>query len=200
MAAEPLGLGGGFLLRIDVLVLRPASVIRCKMRGGSVETWSRQQPRDHATRTPGHGTRFCVIHPGSGSRDKCWPMERFFELARRLRNQHEVLWIVGPTELDWWDQDVIDPIGKEFPLLRCPRLEVLAGVLARCSVFIGNDSGPSHLAAAIGAKTIALFGPTDPRHFAPRGRQVKILSAERLEMISVEQVLSAVSVAWASRP
>jgi ADP-heptose:LPS heptosyltransferase len=55
-------------------------------------------------------------------------------------------------------------------------LQVVAHVLSRAAVYVGNDSGISHLASAAGAPTVALFGPTDPGNWAPRGRSVHILS------------------------
>ncbi len=137
------------------------------------------------------GRKLFVIHPGAGAGSKCWPMDRFAELSRGLAQRHAVLWLVGPTELDWWGPEKIAALAGDAPLLSCPPVEVLAGVLAQCAGFVGNDSGPSHLAAAIGAKTVAIFGPTSPIHFAPRGQNVRVISAERLENIAVEPVFDS---------
>ncbi len=140
---------------------------------------------------------YAVIHPGAGSKAKCWPMERFMELAeivaRRQPRQvpaHEhapgatdrdgratiaqVIFVVGPAEFDWWGQARLDSIRKRYPLLSAPPLGVLAGVLAGASLYIGNDSGVSHMAAAVGAPTIAIFGPSSSAHFAPLGPRVRI--------------------------
>ena len=128
-----------------------------------------------------------VIHPGAGSPAKCWPLERFVELARRLApSPPGVVFVVGPAEVDWWGGDRIGrELGSHFPLLIAPPLERLAGLLAEAAVFVGNDSGPSHLAAAVGPPTIALFGPTSPTHFAPRGASVRVVSAPKLSEITV---------------
>ena len=72
-----------------------------------------------------------------------------------------------------------------------PSLETLAGLAAEAVTVVANDSGPAHLAAAVGAPTVALFGPTRPEHFAPRGRQVRVVAAGRMDDIDVPQVLAA---------
>ncbi len=100
---------------------------------------------------------YAVIHPFSGSPRKNWPLERFRETAAILQRQLPVHWCAGPEEeLDG--------------AVRFPDLRGLARWLAAASVYIGNDSGISHLAAACGVPVVALFGPTDPRMWAPRGR------------------------------
>jgi len=100
---------------------------------------------------------YAVIHPFSGSPRKNWPLERFRSAAEILRRHMPVYWCAGPEE--------------ELPeAVRFDDLRALARWLAAASVYIGNDSGISHLAAACGAPVIALFGPTDPRVWAPRGR------------------------------
>jgi len=68
--------------------------------------------------------------------------------------------------------------GISFIALQCLDLPLLAAVLSQCSLFIGNDSGITHLAAALGVPTIALFGPTDPYVWGPRGTKVYIARGE----------------------
>ncbi len=105
-----------------------------------------------------------AIHPYSGSAAKNWPLERFQALAR-----------LEPFE---WCHERFEDLGE------------LADWLAGARVFVGNDSGITHLAAAVGTPTIALFGPTDPRVWAPRG--ARVLRSEPIESITVEQVHRAV--------
>ena len=119
---------------------------------------------------------FAVIHPFSGSARKNWPMDRFRELARRL--PAPVLWCAGPDD---WLQDAV----------RIENLFELAQRLAASRVYIGNDSGITHLAAAAGARVVAVFGPTDPARWGPRGERVRIVSG-RLDGIGVDQVFDAV--------
>ena len=136
---------------------------------------------------------YLLVHPGSGSRDKCWPLERFVELARSLpaHGLPPAVLLVGPVELDWWPDERISALRTEVPLIVSPPLPVLAALCAGAGAYIGNDSGPTHLAAGVGAPTVAIFGPTSPAHFAPRGRDVRILAAADLAAIDPPNVLSA---------
>jgi heptosyltransferase-3 len=135
--------------------------------------------------------RYAVIHPGAGAEAKCWPLERFLEVASTLRGGLAVVFALGPVELDRWRERRVQRVRGEFPVLAGERLSVLAGVLAGAAGYLGNDSGVSHLAAAVGTPTVALFGPTDPRHFRPIGPRVQVLAAETMAGIRVEDVLTA---------
>jgi heptosyltransferase-3 len=100
---------------------------------------------------------FAVIHPFASSPQKRWPLEKFREVARLLKMP--VRWCAGPQE--------------ELPdAVRIDDLYELACWLSRARLYIGNDSGISHLAAAVGTPAIVLFGPTDPTVWAPRGSRV----------------------------
>ena len=122
---------------------------------------------------------FAVIHPFAGSPKKRWPLERFQELARRLAHSMPVEWCAGPED------DL--PGARRFD-----DLYDLACWLATARIYIGNDSGPTHLAAAVGTPVVALFGPSDPAVWAPRGPRVAIAAAPALDAIAVEQVASLV--------
>ena len=110
-----------------------------------------------------------IIHPGSGSARKNWPLDRFRAVAEELQaRDHTVAWCAGPAELE---QGVELP-GR--PLLE-DSLVTLARRLAGARLYLGNDSGVTHIAAASGCRTIALFGPTNPAVWAPRGPRVHVL-------------------------
>ncbi len=113
-----------------------------------------------------------VIHPGSGSRKKNWPAPRFEAIARRLseRGLANIACCLGPAE-----EDMTVPSG--MAAWRCGGLVELARSLAGVRLFIGNDSGITHLAAAVGCPVVAVFGPTDPARWAPRGPRVRVVSA-----------------------
>lgn len=105
---------------------------------------------------------FAVIHPFSGSPRKNWPLENFRALAAGLEPSMPVRWCAGPS----------DP-----PLEGAARFDdlyALACWLATASLYAGNDSGITHLAAAVGTPVLALFGPTDPDVWAPRGPNVRV--------------------------
>ncbi len=142
-----------------------------------------------------------MVHPGSGGRSKCWPLERYFSLVGTLLAEEGAFVVIatGPAE----DNRFLDRVeafckGRERIMhLGDTDLPSLAALLGRCSVYVGNDSGVSHLAAAVGSPTVALFGPTDPLVWGPVGRWVQVISAETLEDIPVEQVAKVVRTAFA---
>ncbi|HEY9139548.1 MAG TPA: glycosyltransferase family 9 protein [Bryobacteraceae bacterium] len=115
-------------------------------------------------RIPCNVTRqnFAVIHPFSGSPRKNWPLEKFRLLARGLERTMPVRWCAG---------------AEDPPLDGAQRFDdlyELACWLAQASLYIGNDSGITHLAAAVETPVLAIFGPTDPAVWAPRGAHVRI--------------------------
>lgn len=116
---------------------------------------------------------FVAIHPSSGSPRKNWSMEGFRRLAERARDEgFGLLWIEGEADggiVRPLERLVPGPVARDLPLV------VLASVLHQARLFFGNDSGVTHLAAVAGTPTIALFGPTDPRSWAPRGPAVCVV-------------------------
>jgi heptosyltransferase-2 len=134
-----------------------------------------------------------LIHPGSGGRRKCWPWDRFLALAQRCRQQGlSVLLVHGPAEADLAEQIHRDPQCQNLALCP-PGLLELAGLLESAALFVGNDSGPGHLAAALGTPPLTLFGPTDPRVWRPLHRQARVVQARagQLEAIGSEEVFAA---------
>jgi ADP-heptose:LPS heptosyltransferase len=129
---------------------------------------------------------FVAVHPGSGSPSKNWPLDRFVESATRLADGAPWVFVAGPAEAT-----LVAPEGavlvREWPL------RALAAALARAGLFLGNDSGASHLAAAAGAPTLALFGPTDPALWSPVGPHVATLRGNRrsLTALDVDEVVAA---------
>ncbi len=121
------------------------------------------------------GKKMLALHPGSGSPRKNWPVENFIALARRLPRGVAPLLVLGEA-----DAELIAPLARELPkvprLAGCSLLEV-ASVLAHGAAYLGNDSGITHLAAALGRPVVALFGPSNPEHWAPRGPRVTLLQA-----------------------
>ncbi len=119
------------------------------------------------------------IHPGSGSKQKCWPIERYAELLVWLHKEMDVqpFLISGPADIGIIEE-LQERVKGGFVLLDRMPLPYLAAVIKRCNLFIGNDSGITHVAAAAGTRTLAIFGPTDPNMWGPRGKQVKILFRE----------------------
>lgn len=110
-----------------------------------------------------------LIHPGSGGARKNWPMDRFATLAAKLESAgRRVEWIVGPAEEHL-------SLPEKSVLLAVPSLVTLARHLSVTRLYVGNDSGITHLAAACGCESIAIFGPTNPVVWAPRGDHVTVV-------------------------
>jgi len=144
-------------------------------------------------RAGGREARLIGIHPGSGSRKKNWPLESFAALARQLRSRgFRPVVVTGLVEED--RGEAIDEAFRTCDPIRAHDLELglLAGLLAKCEGYVGNDSGVTHLAAMVGTPTVAIFGSTDPAVWAPRGRHVTVLGGEAPPP-SPAQVLAALT-------
>jgi len=129
-------------------------------------------------------SRAIVIHPGSGSKKKVWPLERFLEVIHYFQrhSNSRILVVLGPAEglevekafegMEW-------EMGSTAPLLvKGLSLLQLASVMEGGRLFIGNDSGITHMAAALGLPTVAIFGPSDHKIWSPRGEKVFVVRKE----------------------
>ena len=128
--------------------------------------WWRQQSLEHRA--------VLAVAPGSGSREKNWPEESFLEIGRWWEEAigGTVLLLEGPVEKERGGTQRLRQSSTTLTGLPLPKL---AAVLSRSQLYLGNDSGVTHLAAAVGAPTVALFGPSDPAQWVPRGPRVIIL-------------------------
>ena len=102
------------------------------------------------------------IHTGAGQAIRVWPLERYRQIVRRLReSQHRVIVACDPDQREWW-------LKAGETAVAMPRtVNELLGLIDEAGVFIGNDSGPGHLAAFCGVPTLSLFGPQLPEWFSP---------------------------------
>ncbi len=188
---------GGFGSRVHrrLELLKPAGLVSVdpRPRGASrlhiTEQWAEQLleqgVRVAALRSYDAGTfrgdasegkPIVVIHPGSGDREKCWPLAGFVELGRRCLNAgHRVVFVLGEVEHDRWSPEQFEQVVRDFEIVDMPRPDELAALLASADVFVGNDSGPTHLAALIGTPVVAVFGPTEPEVWRPLGRSVRVV-------------------------
>ena len=117
-----------------------------------------------------------LVHPGSGSIHKCMKPKAVASILQWLdqRGMYPLL-LAGPDDYDIV-QDVLTHSSTKPFLLKDLPLSLLAGVLAHVGLYIGHDSGVTHLAALLGVRTIAVFGPTDRHRWAPRGTHVTIVT------------------------
>lgn len=129
---------------------------------------------------------FVAIHPGSGSSTKNWPIGHWRQLAEALSHEFGARLLVVSGEADTAAASALAGLGT--PLRNLP-LEDLVHRLAGAALFIGHDSGVSHLAAACGAPCLLLFGPSDPATWAPPAPHVRVIRrGPNLSAISVADV------------
>jgi ADP-heptose:LPS heptosyltransferase len=126
-----------------------------------------------------------VIHPFASSPEKTWPPQRFLEVAEDLRRSGlEPLFLCGPTD---------DPAPfAEFEVLRNAPLPKVMSVIRSAALFIGNDSGPAHIAAAFGLPVIVLFAVSDPEVWGPWKTHGEIVRADSIRAIPAQAVLAAI--------
>ena len=141
--------------------------------------------------------RLVVLNPGAGRPDKRWPIENFRALAQRLVDVAgaSVLVIWGPNELGE-ARAIAGPVrGGRATLAPPTNLDELLAVLRRASVVVAGDTGPLHLAAALGTRCVGLYGPTTVERNGPYGRGHRSLESPDRTMASlgVEPVFRAVA-------
>jgi len=143
------------------------------------------------------GTRLVAIHPRSGGETKNWPKEQWAELGRRLATEVPgamLLLIEGEADAD--AADFLATAWKDVPHLRARLLPlpILAALLREAELFLGHDSGVTHLAAAArkDLPIVALFSPTDPAVWAPPRPGVRVLRGDpTMRNISLEDAYKA---------
>jgi heptosyltransferase III len=131
-----------------------------------------------------------MVHPGSGSWHKCVKAEILVPVIEALeREGREPIILEGPA-----DHEMVERLLIQIPrppiVVRDLPLSVLAGLLSQVDLFLGRDSGVTHLAAVLGTPTVALFGPTDPRRWAPKGPAVIVVNEKPCACVSSEMVKS----------
>jgi heptosyltransferase-1 len=119
---------------------------------------------------------YIVLSPGGGWRSKCWPPERFGELCRKIRDQLNVRCVVncGPGDENL-AAAVKSASGTAEPVVYDGELGQLMALLQGAQCIIGGDTGPLHLAIALGTKAVAIFGPTNPARNGPYPPQPFVL-------------------------
>ena len=116
------------------------------------------------------------IHPGGSSFDKRWPEKQYAELADRLvlHDNAKILLLRGPDEAEL-TQNIQDTMRSDAVVYAPHTIRELGALLSHCDLFVCNDSGPMHLAAALNVKTVAIFGPTDHVAWRPMSENASIV-------------------------
>lgn len=131
--------------------------------------------KGHATNARQFNSKKVLIHPGSGSRRKLWPLANFLEVHRTLRSDgFGPEFLFGPAE-HFLVPGLMGGEDRRAVVHVVDEMQELLALLAGAGAFIGNDSGVSHLAAFMGIPTVAVFGPSDPERWKPVGRRVEVV-------------------------
>jgi len=128
--------------------------------------------------------RYAVIHPFASTPEKQWRVERFCEVARYLN-----LWNITPVFLAGPKDDVSQFSAHQ--VMKGSLSEAMA-LLSKAAVFVGNDSGPAHMAAAFAVPSVVLFGASNPAIWGPWRTESEIVVApDGLKDVSVSRVIAA---------
>jgi heptosyltransferase-3 len=169
--------------------------------------WIQQQDRQAAARIVAPNLDFLAVAPGASSPEKRWPPERFVAMIDRLTERHSVgaalaVVILGAADERPLVTSICDRLMKR-PGIQPPmavvgeaRLPVVAAILERARLYIGNDSGLMHLAAASGAPTVGLFGPTPSARYRPWGERTLLVQPDGCLEIAADKS----GPYWAPRP
>jgi heptosyltransferase-2 len=173
-------------------LFRPLEQLGLRLESRSAKIYPSEGDREFArTFLRDAAQPLIALHPGSGSETKNWPIENWRELGDYfLSLDRDILVVSGEADEERvhvlesaWTAERVQ-FAKHLPL---PHL----AALLEHSIFLGHDSGISHLAAAVNARCILLFGPTDPAIWAPVGEKVTVLRAPQhdLRLLAVDSVL-----------
>ena len=127
----------------------------------------------------GFGEKQMVIQPGSGGIKKCWHLENFLAVAKELDSKGvEIIFLLGPAETERFSDETIKKISSIGKCLTDLSLTQVLGLLSCVDGFIGNDSGITHLAAALGVRTYSIYGPTNPEVYKSIGPDVTVFASK----------------------
>lgn len=141
----------------------------------------------------GEAPEFAIIHPGSGSVRKRWPLANFLEVTREWsdRGLRGIL-VTGEAEEDLAEELARVSLPAGWRLFSAPPLRELAALLTACSIYLGNDSGVTHLAAACGCRVLSLFRRDLFALWKPYGN-ARVLAEDDVSVIKIDRVLNTAS-------
>jgi heptosyltransferase-3 len=129
---------------------------------------------------------YCVIHPCASTAEKTWPADRFIEAAAHVEKSLDL----EPVFISGAGED-LSPFRRWRTVRAAPLAEIKA-LISRAAIFIGNDSGPAHMAAAFGIPSIVIFGASDPVIWAPWRTQAEVLTGRTgIHSIGVGEAIEA---------
>jgi len=156
----------------------------------------REIPRARLFAKPAARSRpYAVLHPMASAPDKIWPHSNFLEIADHIERGLglEPIFIAGPGEsLE---------VFRRYPCVQGASLEEIKSLLAGASLFVGNDSGPAHMAAAFGLPVVVLFGSSDPEIWRPwQTEGVALTAPGGIHAIETPEVTRAIDTVLATKP
>lgn len=141
-----------------------------------LEAWISENEREEAANlllNQGwkEGEPILAIHPFSAVRERSWPLKRFIQLANYVSSRYgwPVLWLGGKNDLIFEDEVLAGFKGKVIMAIGCTNIRQSMALISMVNLFIGNDSGIMHIAAALSVPLIAIFGPQSEKKFGPWG-------------------------------
>jgi hypothetical protein len=172
-----LQIGGFGLYKSGPLLRRKSRIQNGKPRGEQRVSLPCQGAIDE--RESRQSGNILVIHPGSGSKRKEWPLENFIEVAVAFSrgSSEDVVLLIGPAEKDLLALAREEARGR-FSVYEVEALAQVMTLMGSSRCFIGNDSGLTHMAAFIGVPTVAIFGPSSPMRWSPVGPRTKVLRGD----------------------
>jgi heptosyltransferase-3 len=175
---------------------RPLEALGLCLEEPAARIYPSEADRAAVRRFRGDGpSSFIVLHPGSGSESKNWPVQNWIKLGDDLvAKGRRLLIVAGEADTGRTLKLKSAWSGQPTRFVENPPLPQLAALLEN-TTFIGHDSGISHIAAAVGARCVLLFGPTDPAIWAPANQNVTVLQAPegKIELLAIETVVAATS-------
>ncbi len=143
-----------------------------------------------------NGKPIVSIHPGSSNRAKRWPPEKFSLLIKKIKTNFDcnIVLLGNKTDKELILKILSDAGQAVLDLSEAFTIKQLAAFLRKCAIFIGNDAGPMHIAAAVETPVIALFGEaSSPTRWRPRGKRHVVLHKNNINEITTDEVTEAVS-------
>lgn len=136
---------------------------------------------------------YAVIHPVAATREKTWPPESFIRIAKLIERNHGLETVfIGAKHDDL-------TIFEAFQTVSGAPLREVKSLIAQAAAFVGNDSGPAHIAAAFGIPSVVLFGPSDSIVWGPWRTEAEVIVRNPIELIRVEDVARAMELLRVTR-
>ncbi|KPK39194.1 MAG: hypothetical protein AMJ78_08875 [Omnitrophica WOR_2 bacterium SM23_29] len=139
-----------------------------------------------------------AVHPAASNPDKMWPLDRFAQVSDKLIDEFgaKIIFIGGREEANITEAVKSKMKNNVLDLTGALSIKELGSILKRCKLLISNDSGPVHIAAAVGTPTIVLFGEDRPggssKRWGPYGKGHRIISKPKVADITAEEAYGVV--------